>query len=244
MINKRSAFAFMVLAAIMSGCAGNADTVVRGIDGAAEFIEQTGEFVEQTSEYSEQTADTNVSESNSEDGEPVPVDYLMLSDTKTVGESELEQISAGMTYGDILNTLGATAAFGHFGYRQYLTSDERLIQLWFSDMDEVCPYSGAELFGNALPLKDENDREYAIVVNGGLVTYFIRDYFTREKSLTSMRLIITDDTKIVSEGGFPANEDALKPGAAVRFETDGLELYSYPPQTFCTKITVLGGASG
>lgn len=232
MIKKRLTLAFAVIAAVTSGCAEKAGTVPHGTDSAADYIAQT-DISDET------TDDTGSAESDSAYDESVPIDYLMLTDTKTVGERELEQISAGMTYGDILNTLGATAAFGYSGYRQYLTSDERLIQLRFSDVNDVCPYSGAELFGNALPLSDENGYEYALVVSGGLVTYFMRDYLTQEKSLTCMRLIITDDTKIRFADGSPADEEDLKTGAAVRYETDGVELYSYPPQTFCRKIIVL-----
>lgn len=147
-----------------------------------------------------------------------------------------------MTYGDILKTLGKTAAFGRSNYRQYLTFDNRLIQLHFDSKDDICPYSGVELFNNALPLKKESSFGHAIVINdnSGYVTYFSQNYSTKELSLTSMVLLVNDNTKFKFENGLKATEDDFKKaGTAVRFETDGVEMYSNPPQTICTKITIV-----
>ncbi|MDE7362973.1 MAG: hypothetical protein K2N38_13685 [Oscillospiraceae bacterium] len=162
------------------------------------------------------------------------VDNELFANTRTVGYHKLEQITAGMTYGEILDTLGSTAAFGCTDYRQYRTFDDRIIQLQFESKDDICPYSGAELFNNAMPLRDDLHGDLTIVTGGsGLVTYL-----TEDDSLTAL-LLLTSNAKIAFEDGSPASEDDLKTGTAILFETTGEVLCSFPGQAFCTKITIL-----
>lgn len=238
MFNKKLTFISAILtAALMTGCAENSAPYGAG-NGSVTYIVKDEHSVSDFGGDASYGGTGAVSgESPEDDGSEV-----MCSDTKTVGYHELEKIPAGMTYGKILKTLGKTAAFGYSNYRQYLTFDNRLIQLHFNSKNDICPYSGIELFNNALPLRKEKSFGHAIVTNdnSGLVTYFTQHYLTKENFLTCMQLIITDNTKIVFENGSCATADDLeKAGTAVRFETDDLEMYSYPPQTVCTKATIV-----
>lgn len=239
MFNKKLTFVSAILtAALMTGCAENSAPYGAG-DGSVTYIVKSAE-----TSVADFCGDASYGGAGSVSGEPAEDDRaeVMCRDTKTVGYHELEQIPAGLTYGEILKTLGKTAAFGYSNYRQYLTFDNRLIQLHFDSKDDVCPYSGIELFNNALPLRKENDFGHGIVINdnSGHVTYLTQHYSTKELSLTSMVLLVNDNTKLKFENGLKATEaDFQKAGTAVRFETDGVEMYSNPPQTVCTKITIV-----
>lgn len=244
MFNKKLIFVSTILtAALMTGCAENGAPYGAGYgntDSRRPQVESGSDIGDTGGCDSSYGGTGAVSSKPTEDIEPD--DEGLFADTKTVSYPELEQIPANMTYGEILKTLGKTAAFGRSNYRQYLTFDNRLIQLHFDSKDDICPYSGVELFNNALPLKKESSFGHAIVINdnSGHVTYFSQNYSTKELSLTSMVLLVNDNTKFKFENGLKATEDDFKKaGTAVRFETDGVEMYSNPPQTICTKITIV-----
>lgn len=239
MFNKKLTFVSAILtAALMTGCAENSAPYGAG-DGSVTYIVKSAE-----TSVADFCGDASYGGAGSVSGESAEDDRaeVMCRDTKTVGYHELEQIPTGLTYGEILKTLGKTAAFGYSNYRQYLTFDNRLIQLHFDSKDDVCPYSGIELFNNALPLRKENDFGHGIVIddNSGHVTYLTQHYSTKELFLTDMVLITNGDTKYISENGSKtAEEDFNKAGAAVRFETSGDTTSSNPPQTYCSKVTIV-----
>ncbi|MCM1164697.1 MAG: hypothetical protein NC299_00755 [Lachnospiraceae bacterium] len=161
--------------------------------------------------------------------------------TKIVGYHDLERIPEGAPYGAIIKALGETESFGYSGYRQYLTFDGRLIQLRFDGSDDVCPYSGAELYGSALPLWNEKRIGLAIVTDDEIlhVTYFAQRPLTGELYLTDAILVVGDTTRITRENGFKVSkEDFAEAGSAVRFEAQ-TEAYSDPPMVHCTKVTVV-----
>lgn len=232
MFNKRFVFVSALLtAAMMTGCAEN------GADIGAASAAPTADVSVSVGEPN-RGADASYAGAGAVSDEPMsftdPKSEDLFAETRTVGLHKLEQIPAGSTYREILSILGSTMAFGHPGYRQYRTFDDRLIQLTFDSKDDICPYSGLELYENAMPLKDELHGNLAIVTGrGGLVTYLTEDNYLKGM------ILITNDAEITFEDGSPAAEDDLKTGAAVKFETTGEILYSSPEQTVCTKAVIL-----
>ncbi len=174
--------------------------------------------------------------------DPSETEELLGHDTVRVTEEELADIAANTSYGEILEKLGKTQAFGQFKYRQYVTEDDRIIQLYFESKDELCPYSGAELYDRALPLKYGGDVPAGMIYgilgrNGGFFTHYDTyngDYTDR----ITGDYLITNDAEIVFEDGSPATADDMKPDDPVLVRSD-YALYSYPEQRHCTKIIIL-----
>jgi len=112
--------------------------------------------------------------------------------TTEITRDELFEIPANASYGDILDKLGQTAAYGYPGYRQYITEGNRLIQLEFNDKSDLCPYSGEELYSRAISLDydGENPEEmlYGVITCGGsLFTHYMQYYNTKEEKMDIYR---------------------------------------------------------
>ena len=171
--------------------------------------------------------------------DPSETEELLGHDTVRVTEEELADIAANTSYGEILEKLGKTQAFGQFKYRQYVTEDDRIIQLYFESKDELCPYSGAELYERALPLKYDGEAPegtfYGLLAgNGRFITYLVGS----ENPYITGCYLMTRDAEIVFEDGSPATADDMKPDDPVLVRSD-YALYSYPEQRHCTKIIIL-----
>ncbi len=171
--------------------------------------------------------------------DPSETEELLGHDTVRVTEEELADIAANTSYGEILEKLGKTQAFGQFKYRQYVTEDDRIIQLYFESKDELCPYSGAELYERALPLKYDGEAPegtfYGLLAgNGRFITYLAGS----ENPYITGCYLMTRDAEIVFEDGSPATADDMKPDDPVLVRSD-YALYSYPEQRHCTKIIIL-----
>lgn len=171
--------------------------------------------------------------------DPSETEELLCHDTVMVTEEELADIAANTSYGEILEKLGKTQAFGQFKYRQYVTEDNRIIQLYFESKDELCPYSGTELYERALPLKYDGEAPegtfYGLLAgNGRFITYLAGS----ENPYITGCYLMTSDAEIVFEDGSPATADDMKPDDPVLVRSD-YALYSYPEQRHCTKIIIL-----
>ena len=171
--------------------------------------------------------------------DPSETEELLGHDTVRVTEEELADIAANTSYGEILEKLGKTQAFGQFKYRQYVTEDDRIIQLYFESKDELCPYSGAELYERALPLKYDGEAPegtfYGLLAgNGRFIPYLVGS----ENPYITGCYLMTRDAEIVFEDGSPATADDMKPDDPVLVRSD-YALYSYPEQRHCTKIIIL-----
>lgn len=164
---------------------------------------------------------------------------LLSYDTVRVTAEQLSDIAADTSYADILEKLGKTQAFGQPKYRQYVTDDDRIIQLHFESKDDLCPYSGAELYERAMPLKYNGKVPggmfYGLLAgDGGFVTY---ETGSDNKGITG-GYIGARDAEIIFEDGTPASENDLKPETAVFIKSD-YTLEIYPEQMHCTKIVIL-----
>lgn len=170
----------------------------------------------------------------------------------------LRAIPTNTSYGDILEKLGQTTAFGHSYYRQYVTDDKRVIPLLFKSKDELCPYSGEELYDRALPLDYDggipegmiygvlisDDRffterklfaHYLECVNEGRLDIFEDAH--GERTVVG-DVILTDGAEIVFEDGTPASEDDLRAETAV-FVRKGSMLEDFSGKGLNTKIVIL-----
>lgn len=94
----------------------------------------------------------------------------MWSYPTRVSEEKISEISANMSYGEIVEILGHTAQYGENSLHVYLAGpapetvqlySNPLIILDFDDPNELCPYSGGELLKNAVRLQNLNPIRYA-----------------------------------------------------------------------------------
>lgn len=166
---------------------------------------------------------------------------LLMYITVKVSAEQMKALPADLSYADILEKLGNTQAFGQPKYRQYVTEDNRIIQLHFESKDDICPYSGEELYDRAMPLKYNGEIPdgmfYGLLVgNGKFVTHLQRTGNGMENIEGGH--LNTKDAKIFFEDGTPASEDDLKPETAVFIASD-CTLETYPVQMHCTKIVLL-----
>lgn len=250
MFNKRFTLIITIIAAIvlMSGCSTeNAEHSDEPQNAAAQGSSQDtsgsvhstvfsngGVQIDHPDEgYMEYIPPQNTSSDDSESED------LLGYDTVVVTAEQLADIAANTSYGDILEKLGKTQAFGQPYYRQYVTDDDRIIQLHFESKDDLCPYSGEELYERAMPIiydgKVPGGMFYGLLAgDGGFVTYATG---SDNKGITGGYLGARD-AEIVFEDGTPASEDDLKPETAVFVQSD-YTLEIYPGRMHCTKIVIL-----
>ena len=237
MFNKKFTLIIALIAAAMlsAGCA--AKTEYGAADGGSTAGNMTvfsngGVQIDHPDEgYVEYIPPKNTSSASSEDED------LLSNDTVKVTKEQLSEIAANTSYTDILEKLGKTQAFGQPRYRQYVTDDDRIIQLYFENKDDQCPHSGAELYERALPLEysgeKPKDMGYGLLAgDGGFLVYY--DGY---RNITG-EYLMTGDAEIVFEDGSPASADDLRPETAV-FVAGDYTLASYPGQRHCTKIIIL-----
>lgn len=234
MFNKKFTLVSAVLAAaLLSGCsergaedgygAGAAPGQAAGSYGAD--VSYSGDHGDAASYAGEGST-----ASYSGNTKPAPEEENLFLDTKTVTYKKLAEIPANTTYGEILEILGQTQAFGQPRYRQYVTYDERLIQLHFDSKDDICPYSGTELYDRAFPIvppEGVSGGHYGVMAIGNL--------FAGGKG--GCAYLLWEDAEIVFEDGSPASEDDLEPETAVLIDYD-YALYSAPEQWHCTRIVI------
>lgn len=248
MFNKRSALIISLIAsaALMSGCSTeNAEyrdepqnAAQSGVtDGISSTVFSNGGI--QIDHPDEGYVEYFPPQNASSESDPSESEDLLSYDTVKVTAEQLADIAANTSYGDILKKLGKTEAFGQTKYRQYVTEDGRIIQLHFESKDELCPYSGAELYERAMPLKYDGEKPdrmfYGLLAgDGGFITYLTD---TENPYITGCYLI-TRDAEIAFEDGTPATADDLKPETAAFVQSD-YTFAIYPGRMHCTKIIIL-----
>lgn len=175
-----------------------------------------------------------------------------------ISAERLRAIPTNTSYGDILEKLGQTTAFGHSYYRQYVTDDKRVIPLFFKSKDELCPYSGEELYDRALPLDYDGEipegMTYGVLINDDrffterkIFTHYLEcvkdgrlDIFedTHGERTVVGDEILTDGAEIVFKDGAPASEDDLRAETAV-FVRKGSMLDDFSGKRLNTRIVIL-----
>lgn len=153
-------------------------------------------------------------------------------DTTRVSVEELEAIPAGTPYSNIIRRLGKTMDFATSKYYQYITDDDRLIQLFLDEPSQSCPYSGKELHDMAIPLEYDGELPEGMTygVIGDYHTHFVA--YDGEKlqsyDLNCVRDMFSEEDltyhNVKFEDGTPASYfDVMKPGTRVLVRLSGLD---------------------
>lgn len=170
-------------------------------------------------------------------------EYGMFLSAVKVTEKQAEKLPAGLTYREIFERLGNTAAFGQLNSRYYVTEDAKLIILKYDNVNDACALSGNELYDSAIPLYYDGERPgsaddnmtYSVTGNGGL---FIKlnssGYLTAGYGSQAH-----EGCEIIHEDGTPASKEELDPIGKRLFFTYDIEFMTYPGQYHCTKIVIL-----
>lgn len=77
--------------------------------------------------------------------------------TRKISSSEIKKIKSNTSYSEIIKQLGETQDFGNSCFRQYIVDDKNLFVLSFSNIQDICPYSGKELLSTIKPFKYQYD---------------------------------------------------------------------------------------
>lgn len=165
--------------------------------------------------------------------------------TRMVAKYQMKKLPAGLTYREIIERLGNTAALGMpKNYRQYVTKDGAVIPLLFDSIDDVCEKSGAELWESALPMIDDDDimsmdiKGYILSDRSGLFIY--AEYSTSPR-IASIKVVDigTANAQIFFEDGTPATVADIKAFSHLSITTTGNGLLTYPEQWDCAKVVIL-----
>lgn len=167
-------------------------------------------------------------------------DTEITIDTARITSAQVKSIKAGTTYKEIINALPKTANYGHFGLRQYLVDNEKILVLRFNNINDVCKLSGTELLATAksykypggnIPKSSNQSTVYGIVIDDG----FISCIGSKDCECYSL---LSENAEIVFQNGAKASEKDIKlmKGILVTFD---YTLDSFPPQAHCTKIVIL-----
>jgi hypothetical protein len=170
------------------------------------------------------------------------IDTEITSDTARITSAQVKSIKAGNTYKEIINAFPRTANYAHFGLRQYLIDNEKILVLRFNDINDVCELSGNELLattksykypGGNIPKSSDQSLTtvYGIVIDDNFISCI------GNKGDECYSLLI-GNAEIVFQNGAKASKSDIKlmKGILVTFD---YALTSFPPQAHCTKIVIL-----
>lgn len=166
--------------------------------------------------------------------------YNSLTSTGRITSEQVEALKAGLSYGEIIDALGATKDVGDGEHMlQYLVDGSKLLVLTFVEESDICPYSGKELLSSLKRVETKNNSELtfdAVVLDVSKGSIFV-DCPAYDK-FDSANVGVPDTAEIVfADGGKASFEDIAK-GAEVVITYDGMIRESYPVQITATKIVI------
>ena len=161
----------------------------------------------------------------------------------SVSRANIEEIEAGMTYGDILKKLGATQDVGSgMHVAVYLVGGDSFLYLSFAKAEDVCPSSGKELLEGMQSAVGIRGAVTDITAGAGSMTMLVEatddDYGTYDKA--SIR--VDEKTAVIRESGAVASIDEIKRGDMVEVVFDGPVAESYPVQGHAGHVRIIDGA--
>lgn len=166
------------------------------------------------------------------------VEYHGLISTAKITTTQILAIKAGMTFGEIIKSLGSTKDIGSgLHVLQYAVDGDKIFYLSFPDESTKCTLSGAEYVKTLVDAKQDNDDPNTF--NATLtqrVENMILVSCPTYKNFDVISLSITKDTEIVFADGTKAGIDDVKGDMTVTITGEIRE--SYPPQGTAKKIVL------
>jgi len=166
--------------------------------------------------------------------------YSSLTYTGRVTSDKVETLGAGLSYGEIIDILGATKDVGDDTHMlQYLVDGSKLLVLTFGDESDICPYSGEEMLSTLKRVETRNNSDFAfdavvVEVGGGRLFVDCPAY----GKFDSASVGLSETAEIVFAGGGKASLADIAKGAEVIITYDGMIRESYPVQITATKIVI------
>lgn len=166
--------------------------------------------------------------------------YSALTSTHKVTADQVEDLEAGLTYGEIIDILGVTKDVGKDSYiLQYLVDGNKLLTLSFNDEEDICPLSGQEMLETLKKIATENNTELSFNAtilqnNEGSLLVDCPAY----DKFDSAYVGITEETAILFNDGNKAVREDLTVGSAVVITYSGTIRESYPVQIDAVKIVI------
>lgn len=104
----------------------------------------------------------------------------------TVTRGQMDEIPEGLSWGGLVSILGDTAQYGCETLHVYLTDSNGVIIIDYDhhDPNEICPFSGAELYDSAVPL--ELDGSLPETVSGDMDYAVILKYYSHSSLCMTM----------------------------------------------------------
>lgn len=184
-----------------------------------------------------------VSISKSNGGGYVYENYGLFLSAVKVTRKQMEKLPSGLTYREIFERLGNTAAFGRLMTRFYVTEDAKLIALSYDRISDVCSLSGNELYDSAIPLYYDGERPDTVDND---MTYAVTGIYGLFISLDSNGYLTAgygdkapEGCEIIHEDGTPSDKLELHQVDRRVFYKADYQLESSPPLYQCTKIVLL-----
>lgn len=166
------------------------------------------------------------------------VEYNSLVSTTKITTAQLLAIKAGMTFGEIIKSLGPTKDIGSgLHVLQYAVDGDKIFYLSFADENTKTTQSGAEYVKTLVDAKQDNEDPNTF--NATLtqrVENMILVSCPTFKNFDIISLTITKETEIVFADGKKASIDDVK--GEMTITITGRILDSYPPQGTAKKIVI------
>ncbi|HOB35693.1 MAG TPA: hypothetical protein PKL39_08100 [Bacillota bacterium] len=166
--------------------------------------------------------------------------YSILNSTSKVTREQVLALESGLTYAEIIETLGPTRDVGRGTHIvQYLVDGKLLLTLEFSQETEVCPLSGEELLGTLRKIAAENNSALtfdAVVLQKDQNSLHV-DCPAYDR-FDSAWVGVIKRTEILFADGKKATLADIEPGTAVTVTYTGEIRESYPPQVTAVKIVI------
>jgi hypothetical protein len=166
------------------------------------------------------------------------VEYNGLVGTAKITTAQILAIKAGMTFGEIVKSLGPTKDVGSgLHVLQYAVDGDKIFYLSFADENDKSTQSGAEYIKTLVDAKQDNEdpNTFNATLTQRMENMILVSCPTF-KNFDVISLAITKDTEIVFADGTKAGIDDVKGEMTITITGEIRE--SYPPQGTAKKIVI------
>jgi hypothetical protein len=166
------------------------------------------------------------------------VEYNGLVGTGKITSAQILAIKVGMTFDEIVKSLGPTKDVGSgLHVLQYAVDGDKIFYLSFADENDKCILSGAEYIKTLVDAKQDNEdpNTFNATLTQRMENMILVSCPTF-KNFDVISLAITKDTEIVFADGTKAGIDDVKGEMTITITGEIRE--SYPPQGTAKKIVI------